>query len=147
MKVSEIMTRDACIAAPGQTLREIAAEMEKRDIGALPVGEHDRLVGMITDRDIAVRGVAHGLGPEAHVRDVMSTEVKYCFEDDEVEALAYNMADQQIRRMPVLSEQKRLVGMVSLGDLATSKEALAPTVALSGISQTGGLHNQTITAV
>jgi CBS domain-containing protein len=143
MKVGEIMTRNVCIANPGQTLREVAAEMEKRDIGVLPVAEHDRLVGMITDRDIAARGAAHGLGPEAHVRDVMSAEVKYCFENDEVEALAYNMADQQIRRLPVMNEQKRLVGIVSLGDLATSKEALAPTVALSGISQTGGPHNQT----
>jgi CBS-domain-containing membrane protein len=147
MKVGEIMTRDVCIANPGETLREAAAEMEKCDIGVLPVGEHDRLVGMITDRDIAIRGVAHGLGPEARVRDVMSAEVKYCFESDEVEALAYNMADQQIRRLPVLSEQKRLVGIVALADMATSKDALAPTVALSGISQTGGPHNQTVTAV
>ena len=87
MKVSEIMTRDIFLARPGQKLREVAAEMEKHDIGVLPVGENDRLVGMITDRDIAVRGISHGLGPEAPIRDVMSAEVKYCFEDDNINDL------------------------------------------------------------
>jgi CBS domain-containing protein len=142
MKVSEIMTRDVCIASPDQRLRDVAAEMEKRDIGVLPVGHNDRLVGMITDRDIAVRGISHGLGPEARVRDVMSAEVKYCFEDDDVEDVGQNMADEQIRRLPVLSRQKRLVGIVSLGDLATSKDGRAPGVALSGICHPGGHHCQ-----
>src|SRR5229473_8701786 len=122
MKVSEIMTRDVFLASPGQKLREVAAEMEKRDIGVLPVGDSDRLVGMITDRDIAVRGISHGLGPEAPVRDVMSTEVKYCFEDDDIDDLAQNMASEQIRRLPVLNDEKRLVGIVSLGDLAASRD-------------------------
>jgi CBS domain-containing protein len=142
MKVSEIMTRDICLASPSQTLREAAAEMEKRDIGVLPVADNDRLVGMITDRDIAVRGISHGLGPEAPVRDVMSAEVKYCFEDDDIDDLAQNMASEQIRRLPVLNDEKRLVGIITLGDLATSRDGRATGVALSGISQHGGHHCQ-----
>lgn len=142
MKVSEIMTRDVCMASPGQKLRDVAAEMEKRDIGVLPVGDNDRLVGMITDRDIAVRGISRGLGPDARVRDVMSDEVRYCFDDDEIDDLAQSMAHEQIRRLPVLNHQKRLVGIVSLGDLATSRDGRATGVALSGISQVGGHHCQ-----
>jgi CBS domain-containing protein len=152
MKVSEIMTRDVCLASPGQKLRDVAAEMKKRDIGVLPVADNDRLVGMITDRDIAVRGISQGLGPEASVRDVMSAELKYCFENDEISNLAQNMADQRIRRLPVLNDKKRLVGIVSLGDLATSRDGSARGVpekashhvhlatALSGISKAGGHH-------
>jgi len=147
MKVSEIMTRDVCLASPGQKLRDVAAEMKKRDIGVLPVGDNERLVGMITDRDIAVRGISQGLGPEASVRDVMSAEVKYCFESDEIGDLAQTMADEQIRRLPVLNDKKRLVGIISLGDLAASRGGRSTKIpdqpshhahlakALSGISQ------------
>ncbi len=142
MRVGEIMTRDVLMANPGQKLREVAAEMEKHDIGILPVADKDRLVGMVTDRDIAVRGISHGLGPDAAIRDVMSAEVKYCFEDDDVDDLAQNMADEQIRRLPVLNDEKRLVGIISLGDLAISRDGNASEVALSGISQAGGLHCQ-----
>jgi CBS domain-containing protein len=142
MKIHEIMTRDVCVASPSWTLREAAAEMQARDLGALPVGENDRLVGIITDRDMAVRGIAHGLGPEDRVQDVMTRDVKYCFEDAEIEDLASNMANQQIRRLPVVNVKKRLVGIVSLGDLAMSRDGQAPTVALTGISQIGGSHNQ-----
>ena len=140
MKVNEIMTRDVCLASPEQSLREVAAEMEKRDVGVLPVGDNDRLVGMITDRDIAIRGISHGLGPDARVRDVMSTEVKYCCEDDAIDDLAQNMASEQIRRLPVLNRKKRLVGIISLGDLANSRDGQTTGVALSGISQHGGQH-------
>jgi CBS domain-containing protein len=142
MRVGEIMTRDVLMANPGQRLREVAAEMEKHDVGILPVADNDRLVGMVTDRDIAVRGISHGLGPEATVRDVMSAEVKYCFEDDDIDDLAQNMADEQIRRLPVLNDEKRLVGIISLGDLAVSRDGNASEVALCGISQAGGLHCQ-----
>jgi CBS domain-containing protein len=143
MKVNEIMTRDVCLVSPGQSLREVAAEMEKHDVGVMPVGDNDRLVGMITDRDIAIRGISHGLGPDARVRDVMSAEVKYCFEDDAIDDLAQNMASEQIRRLPVLNNKKRLVGIISLGDLATSRDGHATGVALSGISQQGGHHCHT----
>lgn len=144
MKVSDLMSRDVCLAAPSQKLRDVAAEMEKNDIGVMPVRDNDRLVGMITDRDIAVRGISRGLGPDAPVRDVMSSEVRYCFEDEDIKDLAQNMADEQIRRLPVLNSQKRLVGIISLGDLAVSQEGDAGEMALSGISQTGGHHCQSI---
>jgi CBS domain-containing protein len=146
MKASDIMTRDVHLANPSQKLREVAAEMEKHDIGVLPVGENDRLVGIITDRDIAVRGISHGLGPDAPVRDVMSSQVRYCFEDDDIEEIAQNMADEQIRRLPVLNGDKRLVGIISLGDLAVSQEVHAGEVALSGICQAGGHHCQSASA-
>ncbi len=146
MKVSDLMTREVHLASPSQKLREVAAEMEKRDIGVLPVGENDRLVGMITDRDIAVRGVSHGLGPDASVRDVMSKNVRYCFDGDDLEEIAQNMADEQIRRLPVLNDDKRLVGIISLADIAVSQEVQAGGVALSGISQSGGRHCQSASA-
>jgi CBS domain-containing protein len=142
MKVSELMTRDVYLASPGQSLRDVAAEMEKHDVGVLPVGDNDRLVGMITDRDIAIRGISHGLGPDAPVREVMSVEVRYCFEDDAVDDLAQNMASEQIRRLPVLNHKKRLVGIISLGDLATSRDGRTTELALSGICQQGGPHCQ-----
>jgi CBS domain-containing protein len=146
MKVSDIMTRDVHLASPSQKLREAASEMEKCDVGVLPVGENDRLVGMITDRDIAVRGISHGLGPDASVRDVMSRDVRYCFEGDDLEDIAQNMADEQIRRLPVLNRDKRLVGIISLCDIAISQEIQAGGVALSGISQSGGRHCQSASA-
>jgi CBS domain-containing protein len=146
MRVGELMTRDVVMASPGQKLRDVAAEMEKHDIGVLPVGDNDRLVGIITDRDIAVRGISHGLGPDASVRDVMSAGVRYCFEDDDIDDLAQNMADEQIRRLPVLNGEKRLVGIISLGDVAISQEGNVSEMALSGICQTGGHHCQSQSA-
>jgi CBS domain-containing protein len=142
MRISNVMSRDVQIIAPDQTLRDAAAAMKQRDAGVLPVGEKDKLVGMITDRDIALRGVAAGKGPEAKVRDVMSHEVKYCFEDEEVDHVAENMAELQVRRLPVMDRQKRLVGIVSLGDLATHGSLPKTARALHGISQPGGEHNQ-----
>jgi CBS domain-containing protein len=109
----------------------------------MPVGDNDRLVGMITDRDIAIRGVASGKGPDTKVRDVMSPEVKYCFEDEDVEHVLENMGDLRVRRLPVLNRDKRLVGIISLGDLATNGEAAEAGEALSGISVPGGEHSQT----
>jgi CBS domain-containing protein len=146
MKVSDIMTRDVHVASPSQKLRDVAAEMEKHDIGVLPVGDNDRLVGVVTDRDIAVRGISHGLGPDAAVRDVMSGGVRYCFEDEDIEDLAQNMADEQIRRLPVLNREKRLVGIISLGDLAVTEDGHAGELALSGICQSGGRHCQSASA-
>lgn len=137
------MTRDVEIANPEQSIREVAQMMGRLDAGVMPVGDNDRLVGMITDRDIAVRGVAHGKGPDAKVRDVMSREVKYCFDDDDVEDVLDNMGDLRVRRLPVLNRDKRLVGIVSLGDLARNGEVAEAGEALSGISQPGGEHSQT----
>src|SRR5262249_44521316 len=123
------------------TIQEAARTMARTDAGALPVGENDRLVGMITDRDIAVRAVAEGKGPETKVRDVMSAEVKYCFDNQEVDKVARNMGDIKVRRLPVVDRDKGLVGILSLGDLAVGG-AKKTGEALSNISQPGGDHNQ-----
>jgi CBS domain-containing protein len=143
MQISNVMSRDVQIIAPDQTLRDAAAAMKRLDAGVLPVAEKGKLVGMITDRDIAIRGVAEGKGPTAKIRDIMSHEVKYCFEDEEVDHVAENMAELQVRRLPVMDRQKRLVGIVSLGDLATHGSLPKTARALHGISQPGGPHNQT----
>ena len=138
MKVRDIMTRDVRVANPDQTIREAAQMMAELDAGALPVGEQDRLVGMITDRDIAVRAVAHGKSPDTRVRDVMTDDVKYCFDDDDVEDVARNMADIQVRRLPVVNRDKRLVGIVAIADIAASEEPEVVGEAVSGISESSG---------
>lgn len=141
MKIANIMSRDVHFIGPDTTLREAANKMKQIDSGVLPVADHDKLVGMLTDRDIAIRGVAAGKGPHAKVRDAMSHELKYCFEDEDVQHVAGNMAELQIRRLPVMSRQKRLVGIVSLSDI--SQGSLPHTArALHGISKPGGHHNQ-----
>lgn len=144
MKVSEAMSRDVRITDPDQSIREAARTMAEIDCGFLPVGENDRLVGMITDRDIAIRAVAQGLGPDTPVREVMTPEVKYCFDDEDIEHVAENMGDLQVRRLPVLSRDKRLVGVISLGDIAGEGDFdIEATEALAGISRPGGPHSQT----
>jgi len=142
MKIGKVMHRDVQIIDPKESLRNAAAMMKKLDAGVLLVGEHDRLVGMITDRDIAIRGIAEGKGPDATVQDVMSHEIKYCFEDEEVAHVVENMAALQVRRLPVMNRDKRLVGIVSLGDLAIQGSLPKTARALHGISQPGGQHNQ-----
>jgi CBS domain-containing protein len=143
MRVSEAMTRDVRVANPGQTIREVAKIMAQIDAGSMPVGENDRLIGMITDRDIALRAVAQGKGPDTPVRDVMSKEVKYCFEDEDLEHVAQNMADIRVRRLPVVNRDKRLVGIVSLGDIAQNEDCETTGEATAGVSQPGGPHRQT----
>jgi CBS domain-containing protein len=142
MHVRDAMSTDVRIANPNQTIRDAAAIMARIDAGSLPVGEDDRLVGMITDRDIAVRAIALGKGANTLVREVMSEDVKYCFEDDDIDLVAQNMADLKVRRLPVLNRQKRLVGIVSLGDLALTDGAGSAGEALCGISEPGGAHSQ-----
>ncbi len=142
MQVRDAMTRDVRVAAPGQTIRDVAQMMAEIDAGVLPVGENDRLIGMITDRDITVRAVAAGKGPETPVRDVMSTEqVLYCFEDDDIDDVAKNMGDVKVRRLPVMDRNKRLVGIISLGDVSTNEKKVAGK-AISEISAPGGPHRQ-----
>src|SRR5215467_14115569 len=99
MRIGKVMHRDVQIIGPEESLRNAAAMMKKLDAGVLPVGEHDKLVGMITDRDIALRGTGEGKGPDAKVREVMSREVKYCFEDEDVDHVAQNMGELQVRRL------------------------------------------------
>lgn len=143
MKIAEIMTRNPEIVGPGQPIREAAKRMLDADMGALPVGDGDRLIGMVTDRDIAVRAIAEGLGPETLVRDVMSEKLLFAWDDQDVHEVASRMSDAQVRRFPVLSRDgERLVGIVSLGDLARSEHDEAAELALSGVSQPGGDHNQ-----
>lgn len=138
MQAQELMTRDVTIARPDETLRHVAKRMAALDVGALPVGENDRLIGMVTDRDIAVRGIAEGKGPKAKVRDVMTPQIRYCYSDQSVDEIAANMADTQLRRLPVVDRDKRLVGILSLGDIAIGGDDPDQALqALSGISQPG----------
>jgi CBS domain-containing protein len=142
MRVSEAMTREVRICTPGQTIREVARKMGEIDAGAMPVGENDRLIGMITDRDIAVRGVGEGKGPDTPVREIMSEHVEYCYDDEDLERVAQGMASVRVRRLPVVNREKRLVGILSLGDVArTQTEVVAETVA--EVSTPGGPHRQT----
>jgi CBS domain-containing protein len=138
MKIHEVMSTQVRVANPNETIQHAARDMAGNDAGILPVGENDRLVGMLSDRDMVVRGIAEGKGPDAMVRDVMSKKVRYCFDDQEVGQVAQNMAELQVRRLPVLNRDKRLVGIVSLGDIAHCDEAAA---ALKGISRPGGMHS------
>src|SRR5262245_10721313 len=143
MLIREAMTQDVHIANPDQSIREAAQAMAAIDAGALPVGQNDRLIGMITDRDIALRAVAQGKGPETPVRDIMSSDVCYCFDDQELDEVAANMADVKVRRLPVVNRDKRLVGIVSLGDMALADDPNgAASVALCGVSEPGGEHSQ-----
>lgn len=142
MRVNEAMTRDVRIANPNEPIQEAARLTASLDAGALPVGDHDRLVGMITDRDIAIRGIAAGKGPDAKIRDVMTTEVKYCFDDQDLDEVTRNMGDIQVRRLPVVDREKRLVGILSLGDIAGSSGDGSAGEALKGISRHGGAHCQ-----
>lgn len=135
MKVSEAMTPEVDIIDPNAAVRDAARRMRDDNVGALPVGENDRLIGMVTDRDIVVRGVAENrLGGTTAVRDVMSEHVYYCFEDDDLNHAAQIMAEHQVRRLPVLNRNKRLVGIVSLADLALNATE-AGQHALQGVSE------------
>jgi CBS domain-containing protein len=135
MKVGELMTPDVEIVAPDDTLHTAARMMADLDTGALPVGENDRLVGMITDRDITIRAVAEGRDPNTtKVRDAMSEHIRFCFEDEDTQEVGHKMSDWAVRRLPVLNRDKRLVGIVSLGDLATGGAEQESQKALEEIS-------------
>jgi CBS domain-containing protein len=145
MKVSECMTPDVFIADPAQTIREAAKAMLELDIGMLLVSEGNRLVGVVTDRDIAVRGVAEGMPADARIGDVMTTEVNCCFVDQEVDEVLENMADIKIRHLPVLDRQRQLVGILSLSDLAAGADSAVMAqagITLGAIAEPGGVHSQ-----
>lgn len=142
MKISEVMTRDVQTVQPDQTAREAASFMLREDAGSMPVTDGDRLIGMITDRDIAVRGVAHGHGPDTPVRELMSSGPVCMREDDDVEDAATRMSEAQVRRLPVLGEGDRLVGIVSLGDLTREADDDSAHEALEGVSARGDQHKQ-----
>jgi CBS domain-containing protein len=142
MKISKCMTRNVRIANPDDTIRDAAKVMAELDAGALPVGENDRLVGMITDRDITIRAIAAGKGPDTKVRDAMTPTVRYCFEDEDLDHVIQNMGDQQVRRLPVLNRDKRLVGIVSFGDLALKVKPQSSGHAIGQVSEPGGQRAQ-----
>ena len=119
MLVKDVMSRDVQVTQPHTTLREAAELMKALDVGPLPVCDGDRLVGIVTDRDIVVRSVAEGQDCwEGRVRDAMSTDIAYCFDDDDIAIATRQMKEHQLRRLLVLNRDKRLVGIVSLGDVA-----------------------------
>jgi CBS domain-containing protein len=142
MKVSEVMTSDVQTVSADQTAREAASFMLRAEAGSIPVVEGDEVIGIITDRDIAVRGVAEGRSPDTPVRDLMSDGIICAHEDDDVTDVARRMSEEQIRRLPVLDHDKRLVGIVSLGDLARETRGEPAQQALEGVSQPGGDHQQ-----
>lgn len=141
MKVCDAMTAEVQLCTPEDTLKDAAEAMMALNVGLLPVADNDRLVGMISDRDIATRGVAMGLGPTSSVRDVMTEDVKYCFEDQDLDEITRNMGDIQVRRLPVVDRNKRLVGIISLGDIACARSGDGTAEALHQISQPGGQHS------
>lgn len=144
MNVRQCMSTDARVCAPGDTIADAARAMRDIDAGFLPVGENDRLIGMITDRDLAVRALAEGRGPDTPVREVMSAEVLYCFEDEDLDDVAQQMSDLQVRRMPVLNSDKRLVGVISLSDISHALDSGGGRVAetLAAVTQPSAQHNQ-----
>ena len=142
MKVSEVMTGDVRLTKPDETIQQAARIMAEIDAGVVPVSENDRLVGMLTDRDITVRAVAQGKGPDTKVREVMTGDVKYCYDDEDTDKVCSNLGNEQIRRIPVVNRDKRLVGILSLGDLAISDAGGRPGEALAEISRPGGHHSQ-----
>ena len=142
MKVSDVMTRDVTTVRPDQTARDAAGFMLKVDAGSIPVIDGDRLIGMITDRDIAVRGVAEGHGPETPVRDLMTNDIVAARIDDDVEEIAVRMSQAQVRRLPVIDDQERLCGIVSIGDITQKAEDGTAAIAMEGVTEPGGKHQQ-----
>ncbi|MBI4060126.1 MAG: CBS domain-containing protein [Elusimicrobia bacterium] len=141
MRAGEAMTRDVCVCGPGETVADCAAAMARNDIGVLPVADNNLLIGMITDRDIAIRAVAAGKGPDTPVREVLSKEVLYCFEDQDLEHVAKSMGQAKIRRVPVLTRDNRVAGILSLGDVALRSPETAGAV-IGDLSKRGGPHSQ-----
>lgn len=140
MKVQDAMTPNVGLVAPNSTAMAAAQMMRDLDVGALPVGNDDRLVGMVTDRDLVVRGLAEGADPASlEVQHCMTPQVLYCYADQPVEEVAANMAEQQIRRLPVVDRNKRLVGIIALADISTAIPPKRAGKTLRNISS--GTHN------
>ncbi|MBZ7927647.1 CBS domain-containing protein (plasmid) [Ensifer adhaerens] len=141
MRIVDIMTRDVRVLSPEDTIATAAKEMAQNDVGFLPVADNDRLVGMITDRDIVIRCVAEDRDHTMRVGEIMTNDVKYCFEDEDVSDVAGNMGQQQVRRLPVVDHNKRLVGIVSLADAARRDPSVAG-IGLRDVTGPGGAHNK-----
>jgi CBS domain-containing protein len=135
-QLKDLMSRDVKVVSPDATVDEAARTMRDGDFGMLPVGENDRMIGAISDRDIAIRAVAEGKGPGTKVREIMSTGICWAYEDDTVESAAKLMSERQVRRLPVVNREKRLVGIVALGDFAVDSSEIRPAAeALAKISE------------
>lgn len=147
MKVAECMSQDIETVTPEQSIREAAQQMLEADVGALPVVEGESLAGMITDRDIAVRAVAEGMGPETPVREVMSDEVISVTEEQDVEEAALLMSERQVRRLPVTGgDGNQIIGMIALADITRSDDAATAQFALDAVTEPGGEHSQSAEA-
>jgi CBS domain-containing protein len=135
MRVKDVMTEDPQVVRPQTSLKEVAETMKSLDVSVVPVCENDRLVGMVTDRDIVVRAEAEGRDPSAMVEQAMTPGVTFCFEEDDIDSAVRLMEEKQIRRLPVLNAQHRLVGIVSLGDLAVSGDQRTAGEVLERVSE------------
>ena len=142
MQIKEVMSRNVVLASPRESLSEVAQMMAERDIGFMPVGEGDRIVGMVTDRDIVIRGIATGKGPDTPVSEVMTRDVKYCFDDEDIDHVVANMGENQVRRLPVMNREKRLIGIVSLADAALEHDPVVVGEAFLRVVEPGGDHCQ-----
>ena len=135
-KIKDVMTRDVKVISPDTSIMEAARKMSEGDFGMMPVGENDRMIGTISDRDIAIRAVAEGKGPDTKVREIMSEGIYWAYEDDTVDHAAELMSEHQVRRLPVVNHDKRLVGILALGDFAVDRSEIQPAAeALSKISE------------
>lgn len=143
MKIQDVMSRDVQVVAPDMPVAEAALIMRNGDFGALPVGENDRLKGMVTDRDIVLRVVAEGQDPKnTSVGEIMSDGVFWVYEDEDISQTVQSMQKQQVRRLPVVNREKRLTGIVSIGDLAAEvAEAQPIATALKGVSEGAKAHH------
>ena len=141
--IRDLMTSNVETVSPDHTARDAAAFMLSADTGSIPVCDGEKVIGMITDRDIAVRGIAAGKGPDCSVRDLMSSGVICARDTDDAHSVAHKMSEAQVRRLPVLDSDDRLVGMVSLGDLSREAEQGAANEALEGVSAKSSQHQQT----
>jgi CBS domain-containing protein len=135
MKVKDVMSVHVHVLGANDTIETAAQLMLREDIGSVPVHDGDKLIGMVTDRDIVTRGIAAGRDASTPIGDIMSSGVKYCYDHDTVEAVARNMAELQVRRLPVVDGEKRLIGFVSLANIASAENALATDALLEGVAQ------------
>jgi CBS domain-containing protein len=142
MRVAEVMSRNVQLASPDDSLTEVAQRMVREDVGFMPVGENDRLVGTVTDRDIVARAVAKGRDGDCRVRDVMSSDVKFCYDDEDMDHVIQNLGALKLRRLPVVNRAKRLVGVVALADAARKADPAGAGAGLSEIASPGGRHSQ-----
>ncbi len=140
-QIKDVMTQNIKWMAPDSPVAQVAQQMRDMDVGFMPLAENDRMIGMVTDRDITIRAIAEGKNPaDTLARDVMTAKTYYCFEDQDIEEVCNNMGEIQVRRLPVVNRDKRLVGVVSLGDLAQT--ASRPNVGQTQQQITSSLQNK-----